>query len=373
MPNVLFNMKELDMQSEPTDARLSEIDGIAVVFTDHPDWSKWLDGLAEASPCGDDLEYDPSFRALEAAAHGRPEAEYGAILVPAVPPDWKAADALCVDLLARTRDLRVVVYLIRARVAVEGVVALADGLALVLALLDTQWTHVHPQLDADDADDPTARINALAALADNAGLVEQILNAPLVPQLHSASAWVTLRRWLAVSDEPAAAEANDAATLAEIDASVAAAADRAALLSRSFRAASAHAERIEATLVERVGHGRSLDLTVLRTPLRRAQALLDACLDRQGFGGARSQDAVEMGAAPLIPTSVSTRSDVIATLDRLCDYYARHEPSSPVPLLLGRAKGLVDKTFVDLIRELAPEGLAQLTNVIGAAGVASSD
>jgi type VI secretion system protein ImpA len=44
-----------------------------------------------------------------------------------------------------------------------------------------------------------------------------------------------------------------------------------------------------------------------------------------------------------------------------------------VPLLLGRAKGLVDKTFVDLIRELAPEGLAQLTNVIGAAGVASSD
>ncbi|WP_238812419.1 type VI secretion system protein TssA [Paraburkholderia sp. SG-MS1] len=338
-------MRELDLQSEPAGSRLAETEGIAVEFIDHPDWSKWFDGLTDASPCGDDLEYDPSFRALEAAAHGRPEAEYGTTLVPAVPPDWQAADALCVDLLARTRDLRVVVYLIRARLAVEGIVALADGLALVLGLLDTQWTHVHPQLDAADADDPTARINALAALADNAGLVEQILNAPLVPQLHSASAWITLKRWLAVNDEPTAGEANDAATQAEIDASVAAAADRAASLSRSFRAASAHAERIEATLVERVGHGRSLDLSVLRTTLRRAQALLDACQDRQGLGGAHLQDAAGMDAAPLMLTPVSTRADVIATLDRLCDYYARHEPSSPVPLLLGRAKGLVDKTF----------------------------
>jgi type VI secretion system protein ImpA len=366
-------MRELDPQSDPIHTRHAETDGVSMKFTSHPDWSKWFDGITDASPCGDDLEYDPSFRALEEAAHGRPEAEYGATLVAAVPPDWKAVDGLCVDLLARTRDLRVVVYLIRARVATEGVVALADGLALVLGLLDTQWTHVHPQLDAGDADDPTARINALAALADHAGLVDQILSAPLVPQPHSAGTWVTLKRWLAANDEPAAAEAHDMPTLAEIDASVAAAANQAALLLRSFRAASAHAERIGATLVERVGHGRSLDLTALQTPLRRAQSLLDACLDKQGFGPADAQEATGMDAAPLTLEPVSTRADVIATLDRLCDYYARHEPSSPVPLLLGRAKGLVDKTFVDLIRELAPDGLAQLTNVIGAAGVASSD
>jgi hypothetical protein len=32
-------MRELDMQSEPTGARLAESGAIAVVFIDHPDWS----------------------------------------------------------------------------------------------------------------------------------------------------------------------------------------------------------------------------------------------------------------------------------------------------------------------------------------------
>jgi type VI secretion system protein ImpA len=38
-----------------------------------------------------------------------------------------------------------------------------------------------------------------------------------------------------------------------------------------------------------------------------------------------------------------------------------------VPLLLARARGLIDKSFVDLLKELAPEGLTQLTQVIGTA------
>jgi type VI secretion system protein ImpA len=70
---------------------------------------------------------------------------------------------------------------------------------------------------------------------------------------------------------------------------------------------------------------------------------------------------------------LATRADVIATLDRLCDYYARHEPSCPVPLLLHRARGLVDKSFVDLLKDLAPEGLAQLTSVVGTAGMSAPE
>ena len=75
----------------------------------------------------------------------------------------------------------------------------------------------------------------------------------------------------------------------------------------------------------------------------------------------------------LATNQLATRADVIAALDRLCDYYARHEPSSPVPLLLHRARGLVDKSFVDLLKDLAPEGLAQLTSVVGAAGMSAPE
>lgn len=70
---------------------------------------------------------------------------------------------------------------------------------------------------------------------------------------------------------------------------------------------------------------------------------------------------------------INSRADVAATLARLCEYYARQEPASPVPLLLGRAITLIDKSFVDLMKDLAPEGLAQLTQVVGVSAVESFD
>jgi type VI secretion system protein ImpA len=52
---------------------------------------------------------------------------------------------------------------------------------------------------------------------------------------------------------------------------------------------------------------------------------------------------------------VSSR-DVEETLDRLMAYYARQEPSSPVPILLARAKKLVGADFMTIVREIAPGG-----------------
>ena len=56
---------------------------------------------------------------------------------------------------------------------------------------------------------------------------------------------------------------------------------------------------------------------------------------------------------------------VVAALDRVLDYYARHEPSSPVPLLVGRAKRLVSMSFFEAIKELAPSGLKELQTLAG--------
>jgi type VI secretion system protein ImpA len=53
-------------------------------------------------------------------------------------------------------------------------------------------------------------------------------------------------------------------------------------------------------------------------------------------------------------------------LDELCEYYARSEPSSPVPLLLRRAQRLVGKDFVDLLKDLAPGGISEFQVISGA-------
>jgi type VI secretion system protein ImpA len=52
-------------------------------------------------------------------------------------------------------------------------------------------------------------------------------------------------------------------------------------------------------------------------------------------------------------------------LDRVCAYFAVHEPTSPVPLLLQRARKLLDLTFMELLQDLAPDGVAQMALVSG--------
>jgi type VI secretion system protein ImpA len=156
----------------------------------------------------------------------------------------------------------------------------------------------------------------------------------------------------------------------------------------SFRAALdaalAHASRIEALVTGHVGTARTIDLGALTALLRRAQFLIATSLSKLDVVDAHNTVDAQVDGTPAFPSraevdakaapgnQVATRADVVATLDRVCDYYARHEPSSPVPLLLKRARGLVDKSFVDLLGELAPEGLAQLTQVIGTTGMTPS-
>ena len=50
---------------------------------------------------------------------------------------------------------------------------------------------------------------------------------------------------------------------------------------------------------------------------------------------------------------------MIRALERISDYFRQHEPSSPVPLLLDRAKRLVAKDFVEILRDLTPTGVAE--------------
>ena len=74
-----------------------------------------------------------------------------------------------------------------------------------------------------------------------------------------------------------------------------------------------------------------------------------------------------MGAAEVVyrERELSSRDDVVAMLDKICDYYAKHEPSSPIPLILQRARRLVTMNFLEIIRDLADKGLPQVEAITG--------
>jgi type VI secretion system protein ImpA len=63
--------------------------------------------------------------------------------------------------------------------------------------------------------------------------------------------------------------------------------------------------------------------------------------------------------------SVCSRADVRRALDAICHYYEENDPSSPVPLLLKRARRLVDMKFAQIIQDLAPGAMNEINQIIG--------
>lgn len=62
---------------------------------------------------------------------------------------------------------------------------------------------------------------------------------------------------------------------------------------------------------------------------------------------------------------ITSNQDIHKALDMIIVYYEQNEPSSPVPLLLKRAKRLVGRTFVDIIRNISPDAMPQVQMVSG--------
>jgi type VI secretion system protein ImpA len=330
-----------------------------------------LSPVSPESPCGDDVEYDPMFLELEQVVNGKPDAEYGKTVVAATPPDWQAAEKLSMGLLERSRDLRVAGHFARALLHCRGFAGLADGLALIEGLLEQHWDHVYPRLDPDDDNDPTARINALTVLIDGSGFLMDVRDAPLVAS-HVLGV-LRLRDIEYMTGERSVPEGVEPLSTASIEAIIADARDAALATREALLAAIRSNSRIEMLLTERVGAGRAIDLSPLSRLLQQLSGFLDTHLGSveqpEDVAPEMMPAAIAVGGA--VPVAVApsgevlSRQDVIRMIDKICTYYEKHEPSSPVPLLLARARRLVDKSFIEILQDLAPEGLGQARQVGG--------
>lgn len=323
-----------------------------------------LKEVSKKTPCGKDLEYDKAFGALERAAQSKSEQQFGDTVVDAEEPDWKEVKKLALGLFSRTKDLRVATYLTRSLVHDEGFPGLAGGLGVICGFLEQYWECVHPQLDAEDDNDPTFRINSLAPLSDKDAMISAVRNIPLVASRAVGRfslrdidiAEGTLNG--ATGDEgPADITVIDAAFL---DCDLEELQKTAEAVTQSI----AHAQTIEKIMVEHVGTENAPDLANLQKELKQAQTILAERLSRRGVGGQAGQDAGDGdtaggGVPAQISGEIRSREDVVRMLDKACVYFNRHEPSSPVPLLLQRAKRLVSADFIEVMRELAPAGLSQ--------------
>ncbi|MBA5708125.1 type VI secretion system protein TssA [Pseudomonas sp. xss_4] len=336
--------------------------------------SPLLAAVSADFPCGEDLEYDAEFLQLERDAQGRPERVMGDAVQPAEPPQWRDIEQACSRLLQRSKDLRITHFLLQANLALHGLPGLATSLELIRDLLAEYWLYLHPQLDAADDNDPTVRVNALAGLTcdTNIGLLR---DAVLVRS--RAFGPVTLRAALhAAGVQHFASEQLSAEELAAAlrDADE----DQVLQCQAALQLAREAVDVIEQRVNDQVGSASGVDLSALRQPLRQVQQVL-ADYAPAGAGPALAateapvttrEQAPPAAASPSArpaarPGEVNSREDVQQSLDRLLQYYARHEPSSPLPVLLHRAKRLVNADFATIVRDLIPDGWSQFENLRG--------
>lgn len=329
-----------------------------------PPADKWLLPLAEDDRCGPDLEYDPLALELELAT-GKPASQFG----PGEPADWGRVRELAESLFERTRDLRFAMWWGRASLNLDGFGALPSAVALLQGLLDRFWKDLHPRPDPDDPD-VLARLSVLGGLDKLDGLLGDVRNARLsadrrLDGLRVRDVEVALSKLAPRPDEPVRSQAQVAGLLA-------AAPEVGAALRAQVDAAGAALDRLQSSMSERFSPDAVVDLKALRGMLASVGSVLPEAADVPAVADAAESAAIAAAAAPAAPVrrlggvhSVDNRQDAIRAIELVCEYLERSEPTNPAQMLLRRAARMIDKNFLQLVRELAPDAVKEVARVMG--------
>ncbi len=336
------------------------------------DLDRLLQPVSQEQPCGAGLEdfvFSSEFGELQRTAQGRDEQVMGDEVIPAEEPDWRAVREQALTLFDQVKSLRVAVHLAKSLTVREGLAGLVSGLALIRGLLDRYWNQVEPILDDGDA---TERLYTLAELNSVEGFLRLVRKAPLVSS--QVIGQFSIRDCLVARDRLVIPKGEEGPQLAAInqalmDVDVAQLQERVEQLDQVIE----HARAIERLFSDQVGDGSQLSLDELRRLGTDLRPLLVEALQRRGIvssEGAAGDEPQAAGAdAQPAPAAASgdirSREDVIAALDRISEYFNRHEPSSPIPLLMQRAKRLVSQDFMAILKDLAPDGMKQIEMISG--------
>jgi type VI secretion system protein ImpA len=330
------------------------------------DVERLLQEIDPEAPSGENLEYDPEFMEMEREAAGRPEQTMGDETIPAQEPNWAEVKKKGLELAARTKDLRIGVHLVKAVARTDGLPSLRDALKLLHGYVERYWDSVHPQLDPDDANDPTMRVNVLVALQDPRAVLAAVRETPLArSQLAGTFSFKHVLMARGELPPPAEGEAPSEALIrgvfSECDL------DELRATAEACAEARDEAAGIERALTEKAGAMYAADLSALPALLGQVHGFLAEQLAARGVhvAGVEGSAAGEAEAAASAPGEIRSRDDVVRTLDRITRYYETFEPSSPIPLLMARARRLVHANFLELIQDLAPDGVSQIENISG--------
>jgi type VI secretion system protein ImpA len=354
---------------------------------------KLYEPCSEDSPTGPNLEYDHRFLTMLRMSESQPELQYGSTIVPARSPEWARLLESCIEVSEQTRDLRVAVLIVESLCQTNQWAGLATGLELTASWLTKWWDSLHPQLDSEDDFDPTARLSILSSLVSEERLLQTVSRMPVFE--HRSLGCVTLHDYLgslcsATSTTSKFSSSEIESALNELEKSEydkrradvedclqSAIAIDALLSGKIGLHRWSGARMIEVlTRVDQLLNRRAVETIALPMVNPSAASQLDSISCEQ----ISTTEATPANLTANVVTShepndltsenqgtisrIMSRNDATHAIDSICSYFEENEPASPVPLLLQRAKRLIPMSFIEIIRELAPNESQQMLKQI---------
>ena len=342
---------------------------------------------SDEDPSGENLEYDSVFIEMQLAAQPGEESQIGSTIISAQDPDFSAMKKTAMAVLERSHDLRAAVCLAEALLHAEGLTGFAKVTTYIRGCLEDYWDTCHPQLDADDDDDATMRVNAVRDLCGQpdglagASRVYRAVRRAALTQSRAFGSFSMRDIEVAEGHMPAPADMETVPDKATVSAAFQDT-DKDFLGQRleAVRGAAADVRAISAVFDQKLpGEGPDLDpLIKLLDQIARFMTQYGDLGEAPVAGDDAQEAAMPGDAAPAqvaaqssgsqatsAPGVIASRQDVSMALDRIIEYYARNEPSSPLPLLIERARGLVNADFMTIINDIAPDALDQVRRLSG--------
>jgi type VI secretion system protein ImpA len=317
-----------------------------------------LQAIAPERPCGDDLEdtallasFD-SFRVFGQSAPHEPV------------PEWTAIRAKSGEALCKSKDLRLLAHLAAAVLRTDGLPAFVQTLTIASRWLELYWRDTYPRIDEDGI----FRRNALNYFADPIAIVDGVRRAPLI---RSAQHGTYSLRDIEMAAGLVPADGKAPPEQPRIDAAIAATSrDDMARLQESVAAGLAALVTIEARMSDD-GVNAPPSFQPVSSQLAKIDRLLRKHLTPPADAAEGDASAPGDGVASQAETAgapvgvIRSRQDAIRALDAVADYFRRHEPSSPIPLFVDRAKRLVSKDFLEVLADIAPGAVPEAKSAGG--------
>lgn len=315
--------------------------------------------IAEASPCGDDLEDTQLLASFDAFRL------FGQVTSLEPPPDWADLKAKSIEALGKSRDLRILVHLAAALIRTDGLTAFLGLLGIVAQWLEAYWEHLYPRVD----EDAILRRNALNCFADRVAIVDALRRAALLT--HRQLGAVTLRDIDVATGLVTPTDGNGQQPgESQINAvfSGSAFADLNALRAAVDEAVAA-VRRIETAMVSHSGVEAAPSFEGLTSYLTRVQRIVrERIAAHPDAAAAPLEEGANTAAGDQRPVAVGairSRQDAIRALDAVAAFFRQNEPSSPIPLFVERAKRLVAKDFLEVLADVVPDAISQAKIVGG--------